>query len=179
MTDIIKILARDTGASEEHVKNVVALIDEGCTIPFIARYRKEQHGSMDDTALRTLEERLNYLRSLEKRRGEIAHSLEALGALTSEVQSSLESAETLAALEDIYRPYRPKRRTRATVARERGLGPLADEILLQRKDAPALEALAADYISDEKGVPGGWGEPDSWKLFDCVESDLEKVEYAR
>ena len=152
MTEIVKIIARDIGAREEHVENVIALIDEGCTIPFIARYRKEQHGSMDDTALRTLEERLNYLRSLEKRREEILRSLEALGVLTPELQSSLDSAETLAALEDIYRPYRPKRRTRATIARERGLQPLADEILLQKSDVPELESLAASYINAENGV---------------------------
>ena len=149
---IIQILARELGRRAEHVENVVRLLDEGNTIPFIARYRKEQHGTMDDTTLRTLEERLGYLRNLAARREEIRASIEGQGKLTEELAAEIEKAETLAALDDLYRPYRPKRRTRATAAQEKGLGPLADRLFSQERSLPAPEVLAADFVDPEKGV---------------------------
>ena len=121
METIAQILSRELEQPLEYVENVIALIDEGNTIPFIARYRKERHGSMDDTVLRTLADRLEYLRGLEKRREEVRAAIEAQGKLTEELSGALTAAATLAEVEDLYRPYRPKRRTRATIARERGL----------------------------------------------------------
>ncbi len=152
MENIEKLLAAELGAREEYIINVVRLLDEGNTIPFIARYRKELHGAMDDTALRTLEERLGYLRNLEKRREEVKHSIEEQGKLTEELSAAIDAAKTLAEVEDLYRPYKQKRRTRATIAREKGLGPLAEEIFRQEKDMPELSALAGAYIDAEKGV---------------------------
>ena len=134
MDTIISILARELGRSEEQIGNVVALLDEGNTIPFIARYRKELHGSMDDTALRTLEERLGYLRNLEQRRVEVKRSIENQGKLTEELSAAIDAAATLAEVEDLYRPYKQKRRTRATVAREKGLAPLAELLFAQEKE---------------------------------------------
>ena len=131
METIVQMLARELDQSAQHVQNVVDLLDEGNTIPFIARYRKELHGSMDDTVLRTLEERLQYLRSLEKRREEVRSAIEAQGKLTEALSAAIASAVTLAEVEDLYRPYKPKRRTRATVARERGLEPLAELLFAQ------------------------------------------------
>ena len=124
--DILKTLAAELGRSEEHVTNVVNLIDEGATIPFIARYRKELHGSMDDQLLRELSDRLQYLRNLEKRREEVITSITNQGKLTEELERAIAVAATLAEVEDLYRPYKQKRRTRATMAREKGLEPLAD-----------------------------------------------------
>ena len=152
MESISQILARELGREQSHIDNVIKLIDEGNTIPFIARYRKELHGAMDDTTLRTLAERLEYLRGLQERRDTVKKSIEEQGKLTEELSEAIDEAATLAALEDIYRPYKPKRRTRATVAREKGLGPLAEEIFSQRADLPAPEVLAADYVDAEKGV---------------------------
>ena len=152
MEDIIKILASELGKSEEHVKNVVTLIDEGNTIPFIARYRKEMHGTMDDTALRELSERLNYLRNLQGRRDEVKKTLEAQEKLTDELSLAIDDAKTLSEIEDIYRPFKQKRRTRATVAREKGLEPLAMLLFEQGRDCPEPESAAADYIDPEKGV---------------------------
>ncbi len=152
MENIEKLLAAELGAKEEYIVNVVKLLDEGNTIPFIARYRKELHGAMDDTALRTLEERLNYLRNLQKRRDEVKNSIEEQGKLTDELSAAIDAAKTLAEVEDLYRPYKQKRRTRATMAREKGLGPLAEEIFRQEKDMPELSALAETYIDPEKGV---------------------------
>ncbi|MDD6188683.1 MAG: Tex family protein [Clostridiales bacterium] len=152
MESIEKILAAELGAKEEYIVNVVKLLDEGNTIPFIARYRKELHGAMDDTSLRTLEERLNYLRNLQKRRDEVKGSIEEQGKLTEELAAAIDAAKTLAEVEDLYRPYKQKRRTRATVAREKGLGPLAEEIFRQEQDMPGLTELAAAYIDPEKGV---------------------------
>ena len=119
METIAQILSRELEQPLEYVENVIALIDEGNTIPFIARYRKERHGSMDDTVLRTLADRLEYLRGLEKRREEVRAAIEAQGKLPEELSGALPAAATLAEVEDLYRPYRPKRRTRATIARER------------------------------------------------------------
>ena len=152
METIIQILARELDKNEQHVANVVALIDEGNTIPFIARYRKELHGSMDDETLRTLEERLQYLRNLEKRREEVKSSIESQGKLTEELSAAIDSAATLAEVEDLYRPYKQKRRTRATVAREKGLEPLAALLFAQERDCPEPLEAATAYIDPEKGV---------------------------
>ena len=152
MEPIIQILARELDKSPEHVENVVRLIDEGNTIPFIARYRKELHGAMDDTALRTLADRLQYLRNLDKRREEVKSAIEGQGKLTEELSAAIDAAATLAEVEDLYRPYKPKRRTRATVAREKGLEPLAQLLYAQEKDGPAPEEAAGDYVDAGKGV---------------------------
>ena len=152
MEPIIQILAKELDKSPEHVENVVRLIDEGNTIPFIARYRKELHGAMDDTALRTLADRLHYLRNLGKRREEVKSAIEGQGKLTEELSAAIDAAATLAEVEDLYRPYKPKRRTRATVAREKGLEPLAQLLYAQEKDGPAPEEAAGDYVDAEKGV---------------------------
>ena len=148
----VSILAKELTLREEHVANVIKLIDEGNTIPFIARYRKEMTGTMDDQLLRRLADRLEYLRGLDKRREEITAAIDAQGKLTDELRANLEKAETLAALEDIYRPYKQKRRTRATVAREKGLEPLASLLFRQELKRGSLEELAAPYINAEKGV---------------------------
>ena len=134
------------------MENVVRLMDEGNTIPFIARYRKELHGAMDDTSLRTLEERLKYLRGLEERRESVKKSIADQGKLTEELSAALDGAETLAQLEDLYRPYKQKRRTRATIAREKGLAPLAELLFAQRADCPPPLEAAAAYVDAEKGV---------------------------
>ncbi|MDE6900266.1 MAG: RNA-binding transcriptional accessory protein [Oscillospiraceae bacterium] len=152
METIIQILARELEQTEQHVENVVALLDEGNTIPFIARYRKELHGSMDDTALRTLEERLQYLRNLEKRREEVKGAIESQGKLTEELSAAIDNAATLAEVEDLYRPYKQKRRTRATAAREKGLEPLAALLYAQKPDCPDPLEAAAGYVDPEKGV---------------------------
>ena len=149
---IARLLAQELGQSEHHVQNVIDLLDEGNTIPFIARYRKELHGSMDDTTLRTLEERLQYLRNLQQRREEVKASIENQGKLTEELSAAIDAAATLAEVEDLYRPYKPKRRTRATMAREKGLEPLAAVLFAQKMDGPTPEAAAAEYIDPEKGV---------------------------
>ena len=150
--DIIQILAAELGREPKHIENVITLLDEGNTVPFIARYRKELHGSMDDTALRTLETRLQYLRGLDERRQTIEKAIEAQGKLTPELQDALYKATTLAELEDLYRPYKQKRRTRATVAKEKGLEPLAALLFAQERDCPAPEEAAKDYVNQEKGV---------------------------
>ena len=152
MQTITQILAAELGCAEKYVQNVVTLLDEGNTIPFIARYRKEAHGGMDDTALRTLETRLQYLRSLEARRAEVRELIAAQEKLTDALSAQIDAAATLAELEDIYRPFRPKRRTRATIAKEKGLEPLADAIFAQTRDMLPPEKLALDYIDPEKGV---------------------------
>ena len=152
MDAIILSLARELGREAVHVENVVKLIDEGNTIPFIARYRKELHGTMDDTTLRTLADRLNYLRNLDKRRGEVKAAIEGQGKLTEELSAAIDAAATLAEVEDLYRPYRQKRRTRATAAREKGLEPLAQLLFAQERDCPDPEKAAQAYIDPEKGV---------------------------
>ena len=152
MHDIIQILAGELDRRPEHIENVVRLLDEGNTIPFIARYRKELHGAMDDTALRTLEERLAYLRSLAERRAAVKNAIDTQGKLTQELAAALDAAATLAEVEDLYRPYKPKRRTRASAAREKGLGPLAELLYAQRRDGPRPEEAAADYLDPENGV---------------------------
>ena len=152
MDRIIEQIARELGKEPRHVENVVRLMDEGNTIPFIARYRKELHGAMDDTSLRTLEERLKYLRGLEERRESVKKSIADQGKLTEELSAALDGAETLAQLEDLYRPYKQKRRTRATIAREKGLAPLAELLFAQRADCPPPLEAAAAYVDAEKGV---------------------------
>ena len=150
--DIIQTLAQELDKNPQHVENVVRLLDEGNTIPFIARYRKELHGAMDDTALRTLEERLQYLRGLEERREAVKKSIESQGKLTEELSAAIDQAQTLAEVEDLYRPYKQKRRTRATVAREKGLEPLAQLLFAQERDCPRPEEAAQDFIDPDRGV---------------------------
>ena len=150
MENIVKTLALELGQKEEYVANVVALLEEGNTIPFIARYRKEMHGSMDDTALRNLETRLTYLRNLQERKEEVIKSIANQEKLTEELEKQIIAAATLAEVEDLYRPYKQKRRTRATVAKEKGLEPLALRIFEQTGEDPAV--LAQAYVDPEKGV---------------------------
>ena len=151
--DIISALTNEFKLKTWQIENVVALIDDGNTIPFIARYRKEAHGTLDDQTLREISERLEYLRNLDKRREEVRSSIEAQEKLTEEISAALEKAATLAEIEDIYRPFKPKRKTRASVARERGLEPLAAAIYAQLPDSPAAIELAVEYINEEKEVP--------------------------
>ena len=152
MESINQILARELNRDQSHIDNVIQLLDEGNTIPFIARYRKELHGAMDDTALRALAERLEYLRSLQERRETVKKSIGEQGKMTEELSEAIDNAATLAALEDLYRPYKQKRRTRATVAKEKGLEPLALRLFAQENGCPAPEELAAEFIDPEKGV---------------------------
>ena len=152
MQTITQILAQELSCKESYIENVITLLDEGNTLPFIARYRKELHGGMDDTALRTLEDRLKYLRNLEARRQEVKTSIENQGKLTEDLVKAIDAAATLAEVEDLYRPYKQKRRTRATVAREKGLEPLALLLLSQGRNLPAPEELAKKSVDPEKGV---------------------------
>ncbi len=150
MQTISEILAQELGQKQIYIENVIALMDEGNTIPFIARYRKEQHGGMDDTTLRNLETRLTYLRNLQARRDEVKNAIEAQGKLTPELAAAIDAAATQAEVEDLYRPYKQKRRTRGSVAREKGLEPLAAAIFAQDGADPAK--LAEDYVNPELGV---------------------------
>ena len=150
MATIAEILSQELGQKLQYIENVIALMDEGNTIPFIARYRKEMHGAMDDTVLRTLETRLTYLRNLQERRDEVKKSIENQGKLTEELSSAIDAAVTLAEVEDLYRPYKQKRRTRGTIAREKGLEPLAAAIFAQDGQDPAT--LAEAFVAPEKGV---------------------------
>jgi len=150
MLPINEILAQELGQKLEYIENVVRLIEEGNTIPFIARYRKEMHGAMDDTTLRNLETRLIYLRNLQQRRDEVKKSIENQGKLTEQLIAAIDAAATMTEVEDLYRPYKQKRRTRGSMAREKGLAPLAEAIFAQDGLDPA--ALAAAYIDPEKGV---------------------------
>ena len=152
METINQILARELGREQNHIDNVIKLLDEGNTIPFIARYRKELHGAMDDTTLRKLEDRLTYLRNLDQRRQEVKKAVDGQGKLTPELSAAIDAAATLAEVEDLYRPYKQKRRTRATVAREKGLEPLAQLLYAQERSCPRPEDAAADFVDPEKGV---------------------------
>ncbi len=152
MEPIITQLAQELDQNPQYVANVVQLLDEGNTIPFIARYRKEHHGAMDDTTLRNLEERLQYLRGLQERREAVKKSIEEQGRLTEELAQAIDDAATLAEVEDLYRPYKQKRRTRAAMAREKGLQPLAELLFAQGPDCPDPAEEAAKYIAPEKGV---------------------------
>ena len=149
--DIIKTLAQELEIKEGQAEAAVQLIDDGNTIPFISRYRKEMTGSLNDEILRKLFERLNYLRSLEEKKTQVLSTIEEQGKLTEELRAQIEAAQTLVVVEDLYRPYRPKRRTRATIAKEKGLEPFAQLILLQKTERP-LEQEAEAYLSEEKGV---------------------------
>lgn len=148
--DITKKIAEELQVKASQVEAAVKLIDEGCTIPFIARYRKEATGSLNDEQLRNLDERLKYLRNLEERKGQVIASIEEQGKLTDELKEKILAAETMVLVEDLYRPYKQKRRTRATIAKEKGLEPLAEYIMQQTATAPVEEA-AAEYISDAEG----------------------------
>lgn len=150
MQTIAEILSQELGKKLEYIENVISLMDEGNTIPFIARYRKEMHGTMDDTTLRNLETRLTYLRNLQVRRDEVKKSIENQGKLTEELSAAIDSALTMTEVEDLYRPYKQKRRTRGSIAREKGLEPLAAAIFAQDGQDPAM--LASGYIDEEKGV---------------------------
>lgn len=151
--DIIKTLAEEFKIKEEQVEKTVSLIDDGNTIPFIARYRKEETGSLDDTLLRDLDDRLTYLRNIEKRKEEVKNLITEMGKMTDEISAAIDNAKTITEVDDIYRPFRPHRKTRASVAKERGLEPLA-ELILEQKESyePSLEEIAAEYIDEEKGV---------------------------
>ena len=149
---IIETLSKEFSIQPWQVEAVIALLDEGATLPFIARYRKEQHGSLDDQQLRDISDRLSALRNIEQRRNEISESLKKLEVWTEELQFALDNAVTLAQLEDVYRPYRPKRRTRASIAKERGLEPLANVLMMQPPRMAAPEEMAAKYVDEEKGV---------------------------
>ena len=134
--DNVRIIADELGITQSQVKAVIGLIDEGNTIPFIARYRKEMHGGLNDEVLRNLDERLTYLRNLEEKKNTVLSTIAEQGALTPELEKQIEECMTQVALDDLYRPYRPKRRTRAIIAREKGLEPLADELLAQEMTEP-------------------------------------------
>lgn len=153
MEKILKILSSEFQTKPEHVKNITDLIGEGNTIPFIARYRKELTGSIDDQKLRELSERFEYLKNLEARRRDVFDAITAQEKMTPELAAALEKAETLAEIEDIYRPFRPKRRTRATIAREKGLAPLAEIIYAQTIRTGTIEELAEPFVNEELGVP--------------------------
>lgn len=150
--DIIQSLCNQFGLQHWQVENTVNLIDEGNTIPFIARYRKEAHGTLDDQVLRELSERLEYLRNLDKRREEVSSAIISQEKMTPEIEKALSEASTLAEIEDIYRPFRPKRRTRASIAKEKGLEPLANLIFEQNADSPSPFELAEEYVNAENGV---------------------------
>ncbi|MCL2099478.1 MAG: RNA-binding transcriptional accessory protein [Oscillospiraceae bacterium] len=151
--DVLNILAKEFNIPQKRLTDTVSLFDNGDTIPFIARYRKEVTGSLDDQVLRSLSERLGYLRNLAQRKAEVLTSIEEQGKLTDEIRAAIEAAETLVEVEDIYRPFRPKRKTRASVAKEKGLEPLSELIFAQElPPGSSIEALAAQYINEEKGV---------------------------
>ncbi len=152
MQTIPEILADELGQRKDYVENVITLLDEGNTVPFIARYRKEMHGAMDDQTIRNLADRLAYLRNLEARRQEVKNSIENQGKMTEELSKAIDEAKTLAEVEDLYRPYKQKRRTRATIAREKGLAPLAELLYAQAPDCPIPEEAAKDYVDPEKGI---------------------------
>ena len=149
--DYSKVLSQQFQIKEEYANNIISLLDDGNTIPFIARYRKEMHGSMDDQLIREFSEKLEYLRSLDKRREEIRTLIDGQEKLTDEISLALDKAETLSELEDIYRPYRPKRKTRASVAKEKGLEPIAKIILKQESKCDPV-AVAEEYVDEEKGI---------------------------
>ncbi len=152
MDKFTALLAKEFSRREEHIENIIHLLDEGNTVPFIARYRKEMHGTTDDQTIRAIAERLQYLRGLDERKAVVVSAIEAQGKLTDELSEAIENAQTLAVVEDIYRPYKQKRRTRATIAREKGLAPLAELLFSQTVISGTLEELAAPYADEEKGV---------------------------
>ena len=149
--EFYQVLAERYGLKPIHAQNLISLLDEGCTIPFIARYRKEMHGTCDDQTIRSFADDLNYLRNLQKRKDEVTNLITEQGNMTPEIQASIDKAVTLTEIEDIYRPFRPKRKTRASVAIAAGLQPLADEILKQVHNTN-LATMAAPYVNEEKGI---------------------------
>ncbi|HZH93731.1 MAG TPA: Tex-like N-terminal domain-containing protein, partial [Tissierellaceae bacterium] len=151
--DIVLRLAEELKLKKKHVENVIQMIDAGDTIPFIARYRKEQTGEMTDVTLRDLHNRLVYLRNLEARKEEVIRLVGEQEKLTPELHKEILNADTLQRVDDLYRPFRPKRRTRATMAKERGLEPLAKELMLQAMDREKLVAFASTFIDEENEVP--------------------------
>ena len=152
--NIIQTLAAELHLQPDQVEKTVALIDEGNTIPFIARYRKEVTGSLDDSVLRDLNDRLNFLRNLENRKEEVSALITAQEKMTPEIQAAIDNAKTITEVDDIYRPFRPHRKTRASVAKEKGLEPLAELLLAQEKTyTPSIEEQAATYIDEEKASP--------------------------
>ena len=178
--DIIALLTSELNVGRHQVEAAVKLIDEGNTIPFIARYRKEATGSLNDEVLRNLDERLKYLRGLEDRKNQVLTSIEEQGKLTVELRKKIEEAQTMVAVEDLYLPYRPKRKTRASVAKEKGLEPLADLIILQMTKTP-LETEAVSYISEEKGVANAKAAIDGAKdiLAERISEDAKYRTYIR
>ncbi|HEX7712833.1 MAG TPA: Tex-like N-terminal domain-containing protein, partial [Bacillota bacterium] len=150
--DLIKVIAAELKFRPHQVENTIRMLDEGNTIPFIARYRKEATGELDEEELRAIEERLKYLRNLEARKEEVLHSIEEQGKLTPELTAAIAAATKIQEVEDIYRPYKPKKRTRAMIARERGLEPLADLIWDQKTETGSAQQLAAAYINSDLGV---------------------------
>ena len=150
--DFGKVLSEEFKIREDYSRNIIMLIEEGNTIPFIARYRKEMHGTCDDQVLREFADRLKYLQNLQKRKDEVTSSIEQQGKLTDEIVEALDKARTMTEVEDIYRPYKQKRKTRASVAVEKGLKPLADVIYAQELKSGDVLALAKDYVNEEKGV---------------------------
>ena len=150
--DFVTPISAQFKVKPEYIKNILQLLDDGNTVPFIARYRKEMHGTQDDQTIREISERYEYLQGLEKRREEVGASIEKLGFMTDEIAAALEAAETLAEIEDIYRPYKPKKKTRASVAREKGLEPLALAIFAQEPNSDYPIDMAEAYIDPEKGV---------------------------
>ena len=154
--DILKRLSEEQNIKLEQIEATVKLLDEGNTVPFISRYRKEVTGGLDDTQLRELCDRLNYLRNLEEKKSDVKNLIESQGLLTPELCEAIDAAETVTEVDDIYRPFRPKRKTRASVAKEKGLEPLALLILEQRDEyTPSIEEEAEKYIDAEKGVESG------------------------
>ncbi|MFR8087149.1 MAG: Tex family protein [Lachnospirales bacterium] len=152
-TDYAQSLATQFNLEKWQITAVIELLDEGNTIPFIARYRKEAHGSLDDQKIRELSDRLTYLRSLDEKRDSVYSLIEGAGAMTDKIATALSKAQTLSEIDDIYRPFRPKRKTRASMAKEKGLAPLAEEILAQHRKSPDPLTLASAYINEENGVP--------------------------
>ena len=148
--NIAEKLAEELVLKQWQVDNTIQLIDEGNTIPFISRYRKEVTGELSDEVLRTFEERLNYLRNMEERKDDIKRIIEEQGKLTEELSAQIDNAQKLSELEDIYRPFRPKRRTRATVAKEKGLEPLSNILYLQNLTNGDIDEIAAPFVDEEK-----------------------------
>ncbi|MCO8192942.1 Tex family protein [Anaerofustis sp. NSJ-163] len=152
MQEIINILSKEFDRKPKHIENVIEMLDKGDTVPFIARYRKELTGSMDDQLLREVAQRLGYLRNLKERKEEVISSIKKLDKLTKELEEEINNANTLSEVEDLYRPYKPKRKTRASIAKEKGLEPLSDIILSQEADLEDIKIIAKDYVNEEKGV---------------------------
>ena len=179
--NINEILKQEFSLKDWQIENTIKLIDDDNTIPFIARYRKEMTGGLDDQLLRSLFDRLTYLRNLEEQKAKVKETIESQGALTEEIIAALETAATLTEVEDIYRPYRPKRKTRASVAKEKGLEPLAEILLAQSPDSREPAVLAADYLNAEKGVEtvedalSGARDIIAEKISDILEISLEEV----